>query len=87
MQCGEWSRMLASTGFCRTWRPPGREQRLQHLGAFHGKLETKSVRKMKGKHGMFTLHVGNVLKRGVLETRMPTLLQKKCISRHGALAF
>ena len=27
---------------------------------------------------MFTLHVGNVLKRGVLETRMPTLLQKKC---------
>ena len=50
MQCGEWSRMLASTGFYRTWRPPGREQRLQHLGVFHGKLETKSVRKMKGKH-------------------------------------
>ena len=78
MQCGEWSRMLASTGFYRTGRPPGREQLLQHLGVFHGKLETKSVRKMKGKHWH---------RRGVSEARMPTLLQKKCISGNGAPAF
>ena len=34
---------------------------------------------------MFTLHVGNVLKRGVSETRMPTLLQKSAFRATGRL--